>query len=417
MPTRRDRFGLPVTTALPATVEAVDRFSIEVLSHGKDAGALLTAAEADPDCAVLQAYAGALYLFLQTAEGVAKAAPFLTRARTLARRASEREALMVAALDAWGAGATDRALDLHRRIARRWPRDLLNLKIAQIHQLNRGDRAGMRELAEAAMPHGRDFSYAWGMLAFALEQAAALDAAEEAGRRAVAMNRDDPWAQHAVAHVLEARGEPAAGLEFLSPLSGTWDRCSSFMYTHNWWHTALFRLDMDGAAASLALFDERVWGVRKNSVQDQVNAVSLLSRLELCDIDVGARWVDVAAHVRPRIHDRQNAFLDLHYLYALARAGEDEAVAEILAGMEAYAETGPAPRRPLWREVAVPAARALAAHACGRFAEAAATLSPVLARMFLLGGSTAQQSWFVRLHHDARSWAAGDPATRRRAYT
>jgi hypothetical protein len=267
------------------------------------------------------------------------------------------------------------------------------------------------------MPHGRDFSYAWGMLAFALEQAAALDAAEEAGRRAVAMNRDDPWAQHAVAHVLEARGEPAAGLEFLSTLSGTWDRCSSFMYTHNWWHTALFRLDMDGAAASLALFDERVWGVRKNSVQDQVNAVSLLSRLELCDIDVGARWVDVAAHVRPRIHDRQNAFLDLHYLYVLARAGEDEAVAEILAGIEAYAETGPAQQRPLWREVAVPAARALAAHARGRFAEAAAMLSPVLARMFLLGGSTAQQSWFVRLHHDARSWAAGDPATRRRAYT
>ena len=157
------------------------------------------------------------------------------------------------------------------------------------------------------------------------------------------MNRDDPWAQHAVAHVLEARGEPAAGLEFLSALSGTWDRCSSFMYTHNWWHTALFRLDMDGAAASLALFDERVWGVRKNSVQDQVNAVSLLSRLELRDVDVGARWVDVAAHVRPRIHDRQNAFLDLHYLYALARAGEDEAVAEILTGMEAMPR--PARRR------------------------------------------------------------------------
>ena len=66
----------------------------------------------------------------------------------------------------------------------------------------------MRELAEAALPHGREHSYAWGMLAFALEQAGALDAAEDAGRRAVGMNRDDPWAQHAVAHVLEARGDP-----------------------------------------------------------------------------------------------------------------------------------------------------------------------------------------------------------------
>src|SRR3954462_2591717 len=138
MPTRYDRFGHPVTTAIPATVEAIDCFIREVLSHGKEAGALLAAAEADPDCALLQAYAGALYLFLQTAEGVAKAAPFLERARTLTRRASEREALMVAALDAWGAGAADWALDLHRRIALHWPRDLLNLKLAQIHQLNRG---------------------------------------------------------------------------------------------------------------------------------------------------------------------------------------------------------------------------------------------------------------------------------------
>jgi len=216
------------------------------------------------------------------------------------------------------------------------------------------------------------------------------------------MNQDDPWAQHAVAHVLEARGEPATGLEFLAPLSGTWDRCSSFMYTHNWWHTALFRLDMDSAAASLALFDERVWGVRKTYVQDQVNAVSLVSRLELRGVDVGDRWADVAAYVRPRIHDRQNAFLDLHYVYALARASEDEAVAEMLAGMEVYAEIGPVPCRPVWSEVAVPAARAVVAHARGRFAEAAAMLGPVLPRMFLLGGSTAQQTWFHRLHQDSR---------------
>jgi hypothetical protein len=224
MPTRQDRFGHPVTTAIPATVEAIDRFIWEVLSHGKEAGSLLAAAEADPDCALLQAYASALYLFLQTAEGLRKAAPFLARARTLAHGASERERLIVAALDAWGAGAPERALDLHHRIALHWPRDLLNLKLAQIHQLSRGDRAGMRELAEAALPHGREHSHTWGMLAFALEQAGALDAAEDAGRRAVGMNRHDPWAQHAVAHVLEARGDPARGLAFLAPLSGTWDR-------------------------------------------------------------------------------------------------------------------------------------------------------------------------------------------------
>ena len=410
MPIRHDRFGHPVTTATSATVEAIDRFTLEVLSHGKEAGALLAAAEADPDCGLLQAYAGALYLFLQTAEGIDKAAPYLTRARTVVSTASERERLTVAALDAWGTGEPERALDLHRRIALAWPRDLLNLKLAQIHQLNRGDRAGMRALAEAALPHGREYSYAWGMLAFALEQAGALDAAEDAGRRAVGMNRDDPWAQHAVAHVLEARRDPDGGLAFLGPLSGTWDRCSSFMYTHNWWHAALFRLDLDDAAAALALFDARVWGVRKTYVQDQVNAVSLLSRLELRGVDVGSRWADVAVHVGPRINDRQNAFLDLHYLYALARAGEDDAAAEMLAGMRAHAAIASPASRVIWSEIAIPAASGLAAHARGRCAEAASALGSVLPRMFLLGGSTAQQTWFQQLHRDSRMRTERDPS-------
>src|SRR3954468_20001546 len=105
MALRRDLFGLPVTTAFPATVDALDRFTGEVLSHGKQAGDLLAAAEADPDCALAQALAGALYLFLQTAEGTAKATPFLARAKAMAPTATERERLMVAALDAWGNGA------------------------------------------------------------------------------------------------------------------------------------------------------------------------------------------------------------------------------------------------------------------------------------------------------------------------
>ncbi|EWY38494.1 hypothetical protein N825_12775, partial [Skermanella stibiiresistens SB22] len=178
MPLPRDRFGHPVTTASPATVEAIDHFTLEILSHGKNAGALLNAAEADPGCAILQAHAGALHLFLQTADGVAKAAPFLARARELSRGATERERLMIQALDAWGAGDTGGALDFHLIIALHWPRDLLNLKLAQVHQLNRGDRAGMRRLAEAACVHAPEFGHAWGMLAFAREQAGVLDAAE-----------------------------------------------------------------------------------------------------------------------------------------------------------------------------------------------------------------------------------------------
>lgn len=395
-----DRYGLPVTTVHHDVVEAIDRYTTEVLSHGQHAAVILDAATLDPQAPLANAYAATLYLFLQTADGHGRAAPWLERARRAAARSgvTERERTWVAALDAWGRGDAETALALHRRIASDWPRDLLNLKFAQLHQLNLGDRRGMVELAAALAPVHADTSYAWGLLAFAREQVGELDAARAAGERAVAMNRDDPWAQHAVAHVFEARGECDAGIAWLAPLADSWQRCSSFMLTHNWWHLGLFHLDRGDRDAALALCDERVWGVRKTYVQDQVNAISLLARLEQAGLDVGSRWLDVAAHVRPRIFDRQNGFLDLHFGYALARAGEDVAVAKLVGGIAEHAARSGSP---LWSEIALPAVRGVVACARGQWREAAARLGPLAGRLHRLGGSTAQQAWFERLRRRA----------------
>lgn len=390
-----DRAGLPVTTRQREVVEAIDRFVDELLSHGQQAAVILDAAERDPDAPLAQACSAALYLFLQTREGVQRARPWLARARAAtARSANERERHLLAALEAWAEGQPQLALARHLEMARRWPRDLLNAKLAQIHQLGLGDRAGMRALSERLLPHNAHVSYAWGLHAFALEQVGAQDAALHAGERAVAMNPDDPWAQHAVAHVFDARAQLDDGLAWLLAHAPRWERCSSFMLTHNWWHVALLQLARGDADAALAIYDQRVWGVRKTYVQDQVNAVSLLARIEQRGIDAGPRWADLAAHVRPRIHDRQSAFLDLHFAYALARAGDDEAVAELLGGIALHAGRSSAPA---WRELALPAARGVVAFARRRLREAALELQPLAARMHLLGGSTAQQGWFAQM--------------------
>lgn len=408
MKAMRDRFGQWVAGADTATLAGIDRFGDELLSHGKEAGCILAAAEASPDCLLAQAYAAAVYLFLQTAEGRAKARPWLDRGqRALDTGAwqdtpgGERERLTMAAIQAWGDGDADQALRLHCAIATAWPRDLVNLKIAQIHQLNRGDRAGMRQLASAALPHAESVSYVHGLLAFALEQVGELDGAERHGRQCVAMNENDPWGQHAVAHVLEARGDWAAGVRFLDGLTGTWDRCSSFMYTHNWWHLALFRLALGDSQGALDLFDTRVWGVRKTYVQDQVNAIALISRLELQGVEVGDRWADVAAYVQPRLHDRENAFLDLHYIYAMARAGRDTDVSAMLQDLSDWAAAAPGWNRHVWQDVALPAARAMVGHARGQW-RAASGLGRLLPQLHKVGGSTAQQDWFRRLDRDAR---------------
>ena len=239
------------------------------------------------------------------------------------------------------------------------------------------------------------------MYAFGLEECNRIDEAEAHARKAIEMQRKDPWAHHALAHCLEARGRLVEGVAFLQSVSDTWEDCNSFMYTHNWWHLALFLIDLDRLDEALALFDTRVWGVWKEFSEDQINAISLLARLELRGVDVGARWADVASYLEQRLHDHFVPFLDLQYLYALARAGKQSAVTEMLASLEDRAEQAKPFEREAWADCAVPAAHGLAAHARGDYAEAARLLGQAMPHLQPIGGSIAQRALFGAIHLDA----------------
>jgi tetratricopeptide (TPR) repeat protein len=173
------------------------------------------------------------------------------------------------------------------------------------------------------------------------------------------------------------------------------------MYTHNWWHLALFLIDLDRADEALALYDQRVWGVWKEFCEDQINAVSLLTRLELRGLDVGNRWTDLAVFLKPRLHEHYSPFLDLQYLYGLARAGERGAVTEMLASLEERAENARPFEREAWGDCAVPMAHGLAAHAVGDHAEAAPLLGRAMPHVQSIGGSIAQRAPFGAIHLDA----------------
>jgi hypothetical protein len=100
------------------------------------------------------------------------------------------------------------------------------------------------------------------------------------------------------------------------------------------------------------------------------------------------------------VHDQVLPFLDLQYLYGLARAERPEAEA-LLAAIEAHAPLSPGAQRPAWLQVAVPAAHGLMAHARGHWAQAADGLGQALPKLVLIGGSHAQRDLFDQLHIDA----------------
>lgn len=398
---RRDGQGLELSNADAGAAAALDFVRQEWLAFGNRLGEFIAAADKEERCLLLPLVAATLNLSMYSPEGQAAAARYVARATAMSAGANPREQTWLAAVGAWVAGDLDVGARHFERIVAQWPRDLLAAKLAQLLAFSRGDSETLLKVGEQAANANPENRFVGGMHAFGLEECNRLDEAETLARQAVAADRRDPWAHHAIAHCLEARGRMLEGVAFLQSVSDTWEGCNSFMYTHNWWHLALFLIDLDRTDEALQLHDRRVWGVWKEFCEDQANAVSLLARLELRGVDVGGRWAELATYLRPRLHEHLSAFHDLHYLYGLARAGEHSAVTEMLASLEDRAERARPFERETWADCTVPLAHGLAAHASGDHATAARLIGQAMPHLGTIGGSIAQRALFGAIHLDA----------------
>lgn len=388
--------GIAVGTHSAVVTAMVHGFEEEVLNYGSDAAVVLEAAALDPDCATAQAYAAALHLFRTTREGHGRAAPFIAAALRLGGR-NARERQLVTAVAAWAADDLDASTEALAFAIAEDANDLFAVKLLQYLRFARGDAGGMLAAIDGVIDHHRDDARAHGMRAFALDQCGRHAAAEAAALLAIEI-APDPWAHHALAHVMDSQGRHGEGRRWMRDHADAWEGCTSFLYTHNWWHAALFHLALGDADGALDLYHGRVWGVRKDYAQDQINAISLLARLELHGIDVGDRWQELADYVRPRCRDALDGFLDLHYVYALARAGAKTDVTALLGARRMAALRGAPHDR-----FALAAATGLAAFASGRRGEAARRLDKVAPSLVLLGGSTVQRALFTLVHQVARN--------------
>ncbi|MGA2953051.1 MAG: tetratricopeptide repeat protein [Caulobacteraceae bacterium] len=389
-----DILGNSLTAADKAEVQAVDAFVADFLAYEARASDVIGAAGRHPASAMLNAYAGLLWLLLEAPAGPALAEPFLALARSAVT--SERERQWVEALAVWREGDAVEAQRRFEAIVAAFPRDLPAAKVSQYLSFNVGDAAAMLRVAQAAV--APDNPRLLAMLAFAHEESHQLAEAETAARRALALEPSEPWAQHALAHVMLCEGRIEEGLAFLADHSGGWVGLNSFMVTHLWWHQALFELERGRPAAALAIWDRHVWGVDKSYSQDQVGAVSLLARIELVGLPVGDRWRDVADHVAARGIDLTLPFLTAQYIYGLARSDRPEADTLLAAVRVAPGED--------WRAVATPLCEGLLAHARGDFQTARTALDAGREGWVRIGGSHAQRDLFARVWRDAERRAA-----------
>jgi hypothetical protein len=191
-----------------------------------------------------------------------------------------------------------------------------------------------------------------------------------------------------VAHVHEMRNDPLAGISWLGQHAATWSE-GSFFAVHNWWHLALFHLELGQVDEVLRLYDASI-ATGSTVILDLIDATAMLWRLQLRGVDVGARWDTVADLWQSAGQPGLYAFNDLHMMMAYCGAGRDRAQAEVLEA-QSQALQRDEDNADFTSAVGDGAARAIQAFAQGDHARCAQLLRGIRSSAHRFGGSHAQR--------------------------
>jgi tetratricopeptide (TPR) repeat protein len=388
----KDALDLPLSGANAAARDALqaaqDEFKCLV---GDPAAAVERAIAASPRMTMAWLFKAWLYLLGTEPAGLAVAREACATAAGLPASDRERRHLEAASLLAQGQWyRAGRALE---DLSLAYPHDLLALQAGHQIDFFTGDSRMLRDRIARVLPSWQRSDYGYhavlGMYAFGLEECGDYGAAEKHGRASVELEPRDSWAWHAVAHVQEMRNQPAAGVEWLQSNSSVWSQ-GSFLAVHNWWHLALFHLELGHEDEALRLYDSAIDSNGSSIVLELVDASAMLWRLQLRGIDVGKRWDAVADRWQATLVPGLYAFNDCHAMLAYVGAGR---AADQQALLEAQ---GPALARDddnavFTREVGWPLIQAIQAFGAGQFGRSADLLRAIRSRASRFGGSHAQR--------------------------
>ena len=314
------------------------------------------------------------------------------------RSLNDREQRHLKAMQLWQGEKQLEAADTFDSIVRRYPQDMLALKVSHyLHFYGQGSAEMLKSLADANWnPGDRYYGYFQGMLSFALEESNEYSQAERIGRQALEINRQDIWATHAVTHVLQMQNRFDEGVEFIDSFSSDWSHINNFIH-HLHWHKALQLIGRNDHDAALALYDELLVSPLKDDFYlDVCNAASLLWRLEMLDVDVGARWQQFLELSQNRIADDELVFITLHYLMAPAVLQDVDTGARALKHFDEWSSQETT-QGIICNEVGKPMAQALWLIGQKKFAEGSKLLASVRKDIHRIGGSHAQRHLFEQL--------------------
>ena len=383
------------------TVNAYLAFSVDTGKHVK---ALLTAEPNMPMGNVLMGY---FYQLMGVRKLVSRAQKSLATAQAHAHTVTPRERLHMDALSAWVQDDLRGATAHWEAILLEHPRDVLAAKLAHFGHFYLGDPRNIRDSIARVLPAWSEqdevYGFVLSMYAFGLEETGNYAQAEAHGRQAIALNRDDPWGVHAVAHVLEMQERYAEGIEWIDELESSWGTANNFRY-HLAWHRALYYLDRDEPERALQLYDETIWDPESREYLDLCNDVALLARLDMLGVDTEHRWQALAEVLSQHNQVHMMNFIDAHYVLGLAMGGERAVAEAMVTALELELKQTNDPNDSyleIAAKVGLVLSSAMTAYANADYDAVVELILPIRYDIQLIGGSHAQRDLFAQMLIDA----------------
>ncbi len=390
-----DARGVPTSATNPKSLEILEAAIRQFQCYRGDAVETIDRALADdPDFVAGHIFRAEMHAMLWEKTVLPEVEAELNRLTELADKATERERAHIAAIADWAAGDWDGMSARLDRIVADEPRDVVALQVGHLSDFFLGNRDNLRGRVARALPAytGDDPGYGFlhGMAAFGLEECGDYGAAEDAGRRAIDLEPDDCWAQHALCHVMEMQARQHEGIAFMEGRQAHWAQDDNTFAFHNWWHVSLFNLDNDLFDRALEIYDAAIRPEASEVQLEMLDAAALLWRLRLRGIDTGDRYEKLAATYEALAEHGFYAFNDMHAAMAYVATGRDKA-ADALERAVAEVAQGRGSNAHMTREVGLPIVRAIRAFGAERYGEAVDLLMPVRYRAQTFGGSHAQR--------------------------
>ncbi|KAJ8637877.1 hypothetical protein MRB53_012144 [Persea americana] len=277
-----DMWGYPVRSISDGCISSINSYYHQVLTYGRERAVIMEAAAEDPSCVLANVFAAC---FLSSNNPSLASSHLASATSRLDQATSYEKAVFNAVTSLMAENRDDDvALESHYNLLKEFPRDLVSLKRAQMLCFYLGRPDLSLQLVEQVLPENQNESYIYGMLAFPLLELARMDDAEKAARKGLEINKQDLWSQHCLCHVLQNDCLFKEAVVFMEACSSSWNSCSSFMYTHNWWHVAVCYLEgCSPLDKVLEVYDCHIWNELQRSDADcgevYLNALGLLLRV------------------------------------------------------------------------------------------------------------------------------------------